>query len=497
MANDIKQVLFLLREQKFLESLEQSSHSTALITLRTELSPLNHNIDRLHFLSGLIMTNSPEDLKVRAQWSGSLGGSRLSLLRTISSFISPNSMLPEARLTTLLESARQIQEEKCLYHTSSTPISYLIPEHSCPRSVFPLYTSHVLREHSDEVWHVQYSCNGHYLASIGADGLIVIYDASTMRPIHQLNRRTPEEIRRDEKAGLRRGVTYMSFSPDESTLMTCSQDNVIVHWDVATGHTLNQISQTHGKEPVTSASWLPDPDTGFVSGGMDNKINLYDDKGGIIYTWATSRISDFKITNDGKYIVAIGTDCGVYIYDINTKARIASMVLDFALTSVSLSNDSKRMLLSCSPKPPKGRSSAAQKPQAMEVQEWSIPDLQLLRQCKGQKQGEFVIRSCYAGYAEQFIMSGSEDSDVYLWHRLSGTLLERISGHTRSVGAVSWNPAADQWASASDDKTVRIWSVASGTDQETDDLSASQGANGHNGFLASPLAQTSSQYRAQ
>lgn len=425
--------------------------------LRTELSPLKHRIDRLHFLSSLIMASSSEDLRSRASWSGRQGDSRRALLRKVSSHVSPNSMIPEARLANLLTAAQSAQVDECLYHTSSQPVSLLIPNHKCSRSAFPLHTTHILRDHTDEVWHVQYSSSGRFLASTGADGLIIIYDTRTMRPLHLLNRRTPDQFKRDNKEGRLKGVTYIAFNSDESLLMTCSQDNVIVHWDVATGAVINQISSSHG-ESVSSACWLPTPNTGFVSGGLDKKINLYDEKGEIVHVWETERIYDVKVSNDAKYVIAISTESGVYIFDLATKERLALLHLEYELTSLNISKDSSRMILSCSPKVTRG-TSVPQQSKSMEVQEWSIPDLRLLCKLKGQKQGEFVIRSCYGGGSEQFVLSGSEDSQIYLWHRKSKTLLERISGHEKTVGAVAWNPSACQWASASDDKTVRVWEI--------------------------------------
>ncbi|CCG83321.1 WD domain protein [Taphrina deformans PYCC 5710] len=460
------EVLFLIREQKFLELLESQQASAALITLRTELSPLGHNTERLHFLSSLIMASSPQDLCSRSNWTGREGDSRHALLRKVSTYISPNSMIPEARLATLLNAARNAQIEDCLYHTTNNRVSFLIPNHACPRSSFPLHNSHVLRSHTDEVWHVQYSGSGRYLASTGADGLIVVYDVRNMRPIHHLNLRTSEDIKRDKKDGKLKGITYIAFNSDETLLMTCSQDNVIVHWDIVTGAIMNQITNAH-LESVSSACWLPGTNSGFVSGGLDKRIILYDDKGGIIHVWETERIYDVKVSNDGKYVIAISTESGLYIFDLETKDRLALLHTDFELTSLNISKDSRRMIISCSPKVPKGRSGSP-KAQTMEVQEWSIPDLNLLRKVTGQKQGEFVIRSCYAGELEQFILSGSEDSDVYLWHRKSGTLLEQIKGHSKIVGAVAWNPTAPQWASASDDRTVRIWEVGTDVDAEAE-----------------------------
>lgn len=44
-------VKFLIREQKFLELLEAQQIKNALVVLRSELTPLNQNMDRVHALT--------------------------------------------------------------------------------------------------------------------------------------------------------------------------------------------------------------------------------------------------------------------------------------------------------------------------------------------------------------------------------------------------------------------------------------------------------------
>jgi WD repeat-containing protein 26 len=82
----------------------------------------------------------------------------------------------------------------------------------------------------------------------------------------------------------------------------------------------------------------------------------------------------------------------------------------------------------------------------------------MLHSYAGQKQGIYVIRSAFGGPQQMFIISGSEDFNVYIWHREKKSLMESLSGHTGTVNSVGWSPTDPcLFVSASDDCTIRVW----------------------------------------
>lgn len=83
-------------------------------------------------------------------------------------------MVPSRRLATLLDQARRYQQQSCLYH-EETEAASLYRDHQCATAQFPDVTTHILADHTDEVWRVEWSPDGLYLASAGKDRNVVIW----------------------------------------------------------------------------------------------------------------------------------------------------------------------------------------------------------------------------------------------------------------------------------------------------------------------------------
>jgi WD40 repeat protein len=60
------------------------------------------------------------------------------------------------------------------------------------------------------------------------------------------------------------------------------------------------------------------------------------------------------------------------------------------------------------------------------------------------------------------VASASHDKTVRLWDAVTGAALQTLKGHSREVSSVAFSPDCKVVASASSDKTVRLWDAVTG-----------------------------------
>ena len=60
------------------------------------------------------------------------------------------------------------------------------------------------------------------------------------------------------------------------------------------------------------------------------------------------------------------------------------------------------------------------------------------------------------------IVSGSDDRTVAVWDLESGTRIHQLTGHQKEVNSVAVSPDGRRIVSGSDDHTVAVWDLESG-----------------------------------
>ncbi|KAJ0299350.1 hypothetical protein COL516b_009230 [Colletotrichum fioriniae] len=367
-GSDRNVMRFWLRQQKFLELLEQRDTSRALMVLRTELTPLYQDTQKLHFLSSLLMCQSTEDLKAKAEWDGAHGQSRKVLLSELSNL-------------------------------------------------------------TGEVWQVLFSHDGQRLAACGSGEAVVIWDLPSFS-VSQILRPHAQ------------GVGGLSWSPDDSMIVTCSQDKYARLWDTTTGELVLKLERF--EEPASGCVWAADSKT-FVTGSLDKQHGLrtWSISGEMMCEWGKKhRVQDICGSPDGHWLVAVDDEQKIHVYNAFTRELEYEMEVKSRPTCVSISEDSRHLLLN---------------KKDGELQLIDLVNRTSVQKFLGHTGGDFIIRSAFGGANESFVVSGSEDGNILIWHKNSGAAVERLEGHQPRTNAVTWNPADPcMLASCGDDGKVKI-----------------------------------------
>lgn len=169
-------------------------------------------------------------------------------------------------------------------------------------------------------------------------------------------------------------------------------------WDVQSGECLN----IYEKASLGSiyCCWFPDGNKFFL-GLTDKSTCLWDLGGKELDCWKgqrTTKISDIAVTKDGRTVISMCKESTIRLFDRDAKME-KLIEEEQTITSFSLSKDDNFLLVNLL---------------NQEIHLWSIKDEpRLVTKYKGHRRSRFVIRSCFGGYEQAFIASGSEDSQVW------------------------------------------------------------------------------------
>ncbi len=148
--------------------------------------------------------------------------------------------------------------------------------------------------HSDTVLGLDFSPDGKFLASSGADKWVKVTDLANGKIVKSFEGHTHH-------------VLGVSWKRDGRTLASCGADNVIKVWDFVTGERKKTI-EGFSKE-VTSICYVSDSDQTLSTSG-DSQVRVVKDTGENVRSYAggTDFMAAAATTPDGKIVVAGGLD---------------------------------------------------------------------------------------------------------------------------------------------------------------------------------------------
>jgi WD40 repeat protein len=159
------------------------------------------------------------------------------------------------------------------------------------------------------------------------------------------------------------------------------------------------------------------------------------------------RVYDLALSADNQRLAVVANDQhSIIVYDFPNRQKLMHLSYeDVNLTSIRISTDGLSILASMNPDL---------------IKEISMETGEVSAVSTSHTQKKFMIRSSFGGATESFVVSGSEDSKIYIWRRNEDTaeMIQVLTGHHKGcVNAISWNfSETGMFASAGDDSTVRM-----------------------------------------
>lgn len=162
--------------------------------------------------------------------------------------------------------------------------------------------------HSDTIFCVQFSPDGKYLATCGADRFMKVFEVETGKLVKAFEGHTHHVL----------GVDWRA---DGRLLATCGADKVIKVWDFATGEQIRTIERFD--KGITAIEFLGVSDNFVVATG-DGKVVTRNTGGGggPNFAGATDFMYNVRASQDGKTVAAGGQDSVLRVWDQQGKSIV-------------------------------------------------------------------------------------------------------------------------------------------------------------------------------
>ena len=241
-------------------------------------------------------------------------------------------------------------------------------------------------------------------------------------------------------------IKSLAFSPDSRILASGGSDNdgAIRLWSTQTGKRIGIIDRAQ-KTAVESLVISPDGQT-LISCSNDDTINLWNlatNKFTRSFVGHTSNVLSIAVTPDSKVLVSGALD-GIRLWNLNQRRPLAILAgLDNSVYRLAISPDGQTLA--------SGDNSGV-------IKLWDLKAGTLVSTFSAHSN---TVSSLAFTPDGSTLVSASRDHTIKLWNVNTGELVHTLIGHNNWVNAITINPNGKILASAGRDG-IKLWSLPTG-----------------------------------
>lgn len=298
----------------------------------------------------------------------------------------------------------------------------------------------VLREavqasaHEGDVYCVTYSPDGRTLASAGKDGLIRLWDSTTLRVLREIHSGQGE-------------VNEVVFTPDGKTVASAGDDGTVRLWDIGSAKQRAILRMEGRRDELNALALSPDGKV-IVAGGSDGRAWSWDAESGTLKAarnLGTGAINYLAFAPDGRTVASASNDHCVLLLDPATlRERGQFHYPGGPMNSLAFNRD--------------GRALAAGSSWSGRIILWDRT--MTMRFHRPVLLGhDSNVESLSFSPDDTLLASGGRDGRVKLWDIRSGGLLASMEGQAGRIWCVTFAPDGARLATARQDGIIKLWNV--------------------------------------
>ena len=340
----------------------------------------------------------------------------------------------------------------------------------------------LLQGHTDWVWNIAFSPDGHWLASASLDGTLRLWSIQDGQPIYVLEGHTHDvfglAISADSQLlvstgedqtvrlwhlqsgkslrmlrGYTGGIHSLSLSSDDQMLASSGQNEMIQLWHLQPDGNLSSFhpyktfpSPTRRMSSFSNVSFSPDNQTLAIN-RHDESIALWNIQTGHLDRWSAHNAAVWTVlfSPTGQILASSSYDCTVRLWDVQTHHCLHVLRGHQNGIAAIAFDKSGQWLASGS--------------FDLTIRFWDVQTGECLRVSQGHIGAIFALAFDSGGHR---LASGSQDQTVRLWDVQTGACLYVLQGHTGAVWTIAISPNGRFLASGGDDQTIRLWDLQTG-----------------------------------